>query len=217
MLTITELIDNLVDTELANLSIKDKDGDIKPNRLKQIIANVNLGLIDLYTRYRLKVIETTHKTKSDKTNYSPMDTVNNDSWQILEVLAVFDNGCQVLQEGCMTYSRKDAKNGSDIILNYTPHNEHTLTILSQAAHPKVTVQSYCDGQECHLPTPYISALYYFVASRMYKSINNQLDGDISESTRYLQRYYDELTHLTNAGVDVSEFTQTHWFKQRGFV
>lgn len=213
MISVKELVDGLVDTELANLSMK-IDGELKPNRLKQIIFNMNLGLTDLYTKFNLKQVEIKYISSEHDTMFSP---VADTSYEILGVLDVFYNDCRLDTVGEKSYRRTNASNGASISLNFVPDKGSMITIISKANHRKLTEEDYHNNTLCELPVSFISALYYFIASRLYTSINNQLDGDLNESARYVQLYAQEINHLTQQAITTDEYRDTHWFRQRGFV
>ena len=63
----------------------------------------------------------------------------------------------------------------------------------------------------------MNALLSFIASRLYTSIVNHLDGDLNESNRYAQRYVQEIQLLERQGIDVDDLHQHTWFNQRGFI
>lgn len=214
MITVKELVDNLVQTELHNLKMKDSDGVLRENRLEQVINNINLGLTDLYTKFILKVVEAKYTVEADQRMFSPVVNTNN---EILEVLNVFHNDERLFNSGFKAYSRTNASNGAAIKLNYSPDVGGTIRIISKANHKRLTKEDYHSNAECELPLSYITALNYFVASRMFTSIVNQLDGDVNESQRWYQMYLNELRELKDAGIEADNLDNNHWFQERGFV
>lgn len=214
MINVKELVDNLVQTELHNLKMKDSGGVLRENRLEQVINNINLGLTDLYTKFVLKVVEVKYTAEPHQRMFSPVVNTNN---EILEVLNVFHNDERLFNSGFRAYSRTNASNGAAIKLNYSPDVEDTIRIISKANHKRLTKEDYHSNAECELPLSYITALNYFVASRMFTSIVNQMDGDVSESQRWYQMYLAELKELRDAGIEADNLDNNHWFQERGFV
>ncbi|ANB91473.1 hypothetical protein MOVS_05190 [Moraxella ovis] len=214
MITIKELVDNLVQTELHNLKMKDSEGVLRENRLEQIINNINLGLTDLYTKFVLKVVEVKYIVEPHQRMFSPV--VNTDN-EILEVLSVFHNDERLFNSGFRAYTRISASNGAAIKLNYSPNEGDIIRIISKANHRRFTKEDYHDETKCELPLSYITALNYFVASRMFTSIVNQLDGDLNEPQRWYQMYLTEIKELRDAGMEADNLDSNYWFQERGFV
>lgn len=214
MITVKELVDNLVQTELHNLKMKDSEDVLRENRLEQVINNINLGLTDLYTKFILKVVEARYIVEPHQRMFSPVVSTNN---EILEVLNVYHNDERLFNSGFRAYSRTNASNGAAIKLNYSPDGGDIIRIISKANHKRLTKEDYHNNAECELPLSYITALNYFVASRMFTSIVNQLDGDLSESQRWYQMYLNELKELRDAGVEADNLDDNQWFQERGFV
>lgn len=214
MITVKELVDNLVQTELHNLKMKDSEDVLRENRLEQVINNINLGLTDLYTKFILKVVEAKYIVEPHQRMFSPVVNTNN---EVLEVLNVYHNDERLFTSGFRAYSRTNASNGAAIKLNYSPDEGDIIRIISKANHKRLTKEDYRNNAECELPLSYITALNYFVASRMFTSIVNQLDGDLSESQRWYQMYLNELKELRDAGVEADNLDDNQWFQERGFV
>ena len=91
-----------------------------------------------------------------------------------------------------------------------------VTIEYKASHRKLTEEDILEDSEVDLPLSYLNALLYFIGSRMYVSVVNQLDGDLNESARYASMYQAELLTLTNQGIDVDHLNNNDWFYERGF-
>lgn len=214
MITVKELVDNLVQTELHNLKMKDSEGVLRENRLEQIISNINLGLTDLYTKFVLKLSEIKYIVEPHQRVFSPV--VHKDN-EILEVLNVFHNNERLFNSGIKSYSITNASNGSAIKLNYSPEEGDIIRIISKANHRRLSKEDYFEEAVCELPLSYLSALNYFVASRMLTSIPSQLDGDLTESQRWYQMYLSEIKELRDAGIEADNLDNNHWFQERGFV
>lgn len=214
MVKVKELVDNLVQTELHNLKMKDSEGVLRENRLDQVINNINLGLTDLYTKFNLKIVEAKHIVEPQQRMFNPVVNTNN---EILEVLNVFHNDERLFTSGFRAYSRTNASNGAAIKLNYSPEEGDVVRVVSKANHKRLTKEDYHNNAECELPLSYIAALNYFVASRMFTSIVNQLDSDLNESQRWYQMYLTEIKELRNAGIEADDLDGNQWFQERGFV
>lgn len=193
-MTARDLIKLLVHGELKNLSYVDNTtGFVKPEKLDRVLDTINLGLTDLYTRFYLNRKPVEIEIVKGKHEYTVDDV------DLIEITSIgLDKD---------KYLMKDLKT---IYLYET--NIDKLDVTCKLNHPKVTVDS-----EIMLPTSYLNALVLFVASRLYTSMPNQLDGDLNEHTRYLQRYIEEIRHLTDTGLDVDDLDDICLFYKKGFI
>lgn len=202
---ISEVFTALATGELNNLSVHEED-TIKPEKLYTILSSLNFGLKDLYKRFLLKrgVFEIT-------------TTVNNPKYKItadnfIEVLKVQLNGCDLKDDRDYYLISRD-----EIFLNKAITTDEKLTVFYKAAHPKLTEEDINLDTELELPESHMQALLYFIASRLYASIPNQLDGDLNEGLRYTDLYLKEISTLIDVGIDVEHLEENTLFQQRGFV
>ena len=81
----------------------------------------------------------------------------------------------------------------------------------------MTEQDIIDDTDTTLPSSYLNALLYFIGSRLYTSVVNQLDGDLNESIRYSQKYLQEIQMLSNQGIDTEDLIEMNLFHVKGFI
>lgn len=191
--------------ELANLNLVE-NGYIKPEKMCQVLQAVNLGLIDLYTRFLLK--KKIHKETLAIGEYQ----LNIADKDLIEVLKVFNNGHELNHYG--GYSLM-AYNALCMNINTTHPNE--VLVQYKAKHPELTNDDIVNDVEIELPPSHLKALLYFIASRQFVSIPNQLDGDLNEGMRYTNLYIQEITMLKDEGIDTDGLDEDRQFYQRGFV
>ncbi|WP_395143753.1 hypothetical protein ACF3NV_07800 [Moraxella atlantae] len=195
---VKDVIDALLEGELNNLNMLDSNGNLKPERLKKIIDTINLGLTDLHTRFLLK-----------KNILDLEVTPCNDTYEILK-----EDFIEIL------HINNHLVNYSLLKPNTIYINTHCPTIICieyKANHRRLTELDYTYNTIIDLPLSYLQALLDFCAYRLYTSMVNQLDGDLNESVRYMQKYQEQLAVLTNQGIDVDNIGVDYWFYQRGFV
>ena len=195
---VKDVIDALLEGELNNLNMLDSNGNLKPERLKKIIDTINLGLTDLHTRFLLKKSLKEIQILPSITTYEITDE------DFIEILNVSSNA--------VVFSLLKP----NTIYIKVP-NQQNIIILYKANHRKLTIDDYEQNTVIDLPLSYLQALLDFCAYRLYTSIVNQLDGDLNESVRYMQKYQEQLAVLTNQGIDVDHIDVDYWFYQRGFV
>lgn len=193
---LSDIFDALGSGELANLHLVENNSII-PDKLPIVLNAINLALTDLHTKFLLK-------RELVKINIEPtIDTYKITNGDFIEVLNSDMNGIQYsLLNPNTLYVKADKPT--------------VVTIEYKASHRKLTEEDILEDSEVDLPLSYLNALLYFIGSRMYVSVVNQLDGDLNESARYASMYQAELLTLTNQGIDVDRLNNNDWFYERGF-
>lgn len=198
----------LASGELHNLWISDNREEIRDEFKEQVLRGINLGLLDLYTRFMLSKRSFKPDIKEGIREYTVDDN------RLLEVLNVQFNGSD------LAYYKPDGYfllNTNLILLGFSPKDGDNCEIIYKAKPNELTEQDIIDDTDVELPMSYLNALLYFVSSRLFTSIPNQLDGDLHEGVRWRQRYESELMMLNQQGIDVDGLDDTTWFIERGFV
>lgn len=217
---------------------------IRADKFKMLLHLLNAGIKELNTRFLLqekntRVIELPKGTHIINLKDSPAV----DEWgkDIIRVSDVYLLGVEPSQMG-MQYlpAPKLVLPDSRLqTLQYIDNNDidgespcyfmmdvHTMCVYSP--YDFATYQVVCqvaqgaDGwlelsDELPIPLSYHNALGLYIASRYFRSMDNQLDGDIHESTRYYQAYIQEVQLLENKGMALDRQPQQHLFHQKGFV
>ena len=193
---LSDIFDALGSGELANLHLVENN-KIIPDKLPIVLNAINLALTDLHTKFLLK-------RELVKINIEPtIETYKITNGDFIEVLNSDMNGIQYsLLNPNTLYVKADKPT--------------VVTIEYKASHRKLTEEDIAEDSEVDLPLSYLNALLYFIGSRMYVSVVNQLDGDLNESARYASMYQAELLTLTNQGIDVDHLNNNDWFYERGF-
>ena len=193
---LSDIFDALGSGELANLHLVENN-TIIPDKLPIVLNAINLALTDLHTKFLLK-------RELVKITIEPtIETYKITNGDFIEVLNSDMNGIQYsLLNPNTLYVKADKPT--------------VVTIEYKASHRKLTEEDILEDSEVDLPLSYLNALLYFIGSRMYVSVVNQLDGDLNESARYASMYQAELLTLTNQGIDVDHLNNNDWFYERGF-
>lgn len=196
----------LASGELHNLYLSEDATSIREDKKEIVLRAINLGLIDLYHRFNLsrKMVEI--KTIKDVKEYRVNDG------DLIEITKISYLDKELNHH--VDYLLKDVKT---FVLVDTPVENQSIHITYKAKHKILTTQDIIDDTDVQLPMGYLNALLYFIASRAYTSIVNQLDGDLNESNRYAQKYIQEIANLQQQGVDVDDFEQMCLFHDKGFV
>ncbi|ELA08267.1 hypothetical protein MOMA_06886 [Moraxella macacae 0408225] len=203
MIRVSELLDLLASGELSNLALVD-NYKIKDNRQEIVLRSINAGLTDLFTRFVLKKKKLETDPKLNKIAILTDDFV--------EILYL-KQGEEILKP----YEDYQLISVNEVILTNPRIMQIPITVEYQAKHRTLTQKDIDKDANIQLPLSYVNALVYFIASRLFTSIVNQLDGDVNESARYMQKYQAEIQMLTNQGIDVDSSYNHDWFNQRGFI
>lgn len=194
---LSEIFAALGDGELSNLGIV-TDGVIDNDKLPKVMRNINLALADLHTRFILRKNFIEIEAVPEKTQYTI------ESPDFIEILTVSMAGAEnSLLKPNTLYLKVDSPT--------------TVVVQYKATHPPLTENDILNDSEVELPIAYLNALLYFIGSRMLMSVPNQMDGDLNEGTRYTQKYMEQITLLTNQGIDVDTLSEPNKFNDRGFV
>lgn len=201
-------VDLVAGGELANLFMgKGGVGDINSSHERVLLNSINLGLIDLHTRFLLK---------REKRRFIPtQDEIMIEDPKFIELLSLHYGDKELLPVVDFIHTSPDT-----IILNHPENFLDTgvpMTVVYKAKPELLLDSDWENNSDIDLPESYINALCLFVASRLYASLNNHMDGDLNEGTRYMQRYLAEIEMLTNQGIDVDNLNDMWLFHQRGFI
>lgn len=208
------IFDALATGELHNLYVSDGAEQIREEKKVALLPAINLALMDLCTRFFLRKKKVYIPTRAEQYNYSTNDDEFIELISLHHLASLEGNPVEL-----PVNNSKDCYLISPSTVHFNnpfPDNEYLLFIFK--ARFKVLSQADIDNDtDIDLPMAYLNALLYFIASRAYTSIVNQLDGDLNESNRYAQKYVQEIAMLTNQGIDVDDFRQAWLFDERGFI
>lgn len=201
---LSEIFEALASGELSNLNLAEGGMKIKPDKLEVVLRSINLGLVDLHTRFLIK----TNRVIVPISDI-PFELEMPDFIEVLEVCS------QLKPISKLTYRMISPS----IIqfIDWEKYSNQFAVIEYKAKHRTLTQDDIELDSEVELPLSYLNALLYFIGSRLFVSIPNQLDGDLNEGTRYVQRYKAEIEMLVSQGIDVDGLDEHTWFQDRGFV
>ena len=242
-MTVNEYLQYLVDTDLHNLHLKDDEtGLVRGDKYRLLLTLIRAGIRELNTRFALseqvsQVIELHRGTHviGAKEGTEPW---RKDIISIYEVYLMGIEpknlgiqylpephlvspasrlaGLQALEEAEPEYTKPSyyLSNPTTIHL-YNPYEFAVYQLVcrtAQGANSKLQLED-----ELPLPLAYHNALGLYIASRMYRSMDNQLDGDLNESTRFYQAYQQELQLLDQQGITLDKQPQDTLFTAKGFI
>lgn len=205
---LSHIFDTLATGELSNLFLAEGATEIKPNKKEPVLRSINLALTDLYQRFFLKRKVQELITSKGVLAY----TINDPDFIEIHKVSLNEVELDINREGGYHLLAVDT-----LVLKDKPEDNEIIEVIYKAKHRTLTQEDIDLDSEVELPDVYLNALCLFIGSRLYTSIVNQLDGDLNESSRYAQRYMQEIAMLTDKGVDVDDFDEMWLFHDRGFI
>ena len=223
---LSEILDSLASSELANLNFVD-NGDIVEAKIPKIVNAINLGLVKLYTRFKLKkgiitvaitpsvtAYELTAPNVLSNTNPTGYITTPTYTGDLIEILTVTSSdGTEISFDG----------SGSLVLLKpnlmkFKTEPTASTYALEYSALPTKVVYTNSTNIEVELPDVYLHALMLFVASRFASPVGISFDANRnSMDMNYLQQYEAECQRLESLGLDVGNELTLNLFSERGFV
>lgn len=200
------ILESLASAEVSNLNLAEDFLSIKQDKLPIVLRAINAGLADIYTRFLLRKAIAEVQTEPGQYEYEvPAD-------DLVEILSIMYDGAflepntdYVLLDINKVKFKQELGLLNPIVFEY------------KARHRPLTEVDVELDSEVGLPMSYLNALLYFVASKLFTSIVNQMDGDLNEGVTYLRKYQAEIKMLDAQGIDVNNLEDMNIFKQRGFV
>lgn len=207
VMKLSHVLEYLASGELGNLNLAEENRlDIKKDKIPIVLRAINRGLEDLHTRFLLRKATAFIEVVDGQQIY---DVVPDD---FIEILHIQVNGKKLTNT---EYSLGDV---NKFKLNNLLGITDDVRVEYKASHKKLTDLDISLDTEIKLPSPYMNALIYFIAARLYTGAVNQLDGDLNEGAAYERKYQDEIVMLNNQGIDVDGFYDSNNnFRNRGFV
>lgn len=224
---LTEILDSLAGSELANLNCV-SNGAVIEAKIPAIVTAINIGLVKLHTRFQLKKrllsLTVTSGRLVYELNSSNAVSVNVGGY-IQDVDDPFtDDLIQILT---MTTAagdniRFDGFNGVMLLNPKTfrfakaPNND--TYVIKYVARPTKVVYVNNTNIEVDLPDAYLPPLLAYIASRFYSPVGIALDSNRSSlDVSYLQRYETECQLLENKGINTGNYLESDNFTQHGFI
>ena len=201
------IFDALATGELNNLHLV-QNYKVNDEFKEVVLQSLNLGLTDLFTRFSLRREYVEIPAIKNQREY---EIVHSDFLELMDLAynqkALFPNR----DDGYVLVGLNRFYTG------FNPDDNQSFVAEIRCKHRVLTKADIDVDSEVDLPLPYLNALVLFIGSRLYTSIVNQLDGDLNESNRYLQRYNAEIVIINNQGLDVDDLADMWLFHEKGFV
>lgn len=236
---LSDVFFSLASGELSQLNLVDSvTGDIHVDKYRQLIAHVNLGLTDLYTRFPLKEGRVNVTLESDRITY-PITTredvglfpetgaedFGDDILKIEQVLTsagkAFSLNDPADPYSCYTPSMttlrvspavvaKSAEIPADLITD-------SLIVVYRANHPTLVMKAGLvpSRVELELPISHLQALLYYIASRVNNPIG--ITNEFHAGNSYAAKYEKACELLENVNIRTDQGSQNTRAQRNGWV
>ena len=222
---LSEILDSLASSELANLNFVD-NGDIVEAKIPKIVSAINLGLVKLYTRFKLKKGVITLSITPEVTEYELTSanvlsvgnptgyiTTANYTGDLIEILCITSaDGYEISFDGSSNVVLLKPN-----LIKFREAPEVSTYTLEYSALPNKVVYTNSVDIDVDLPEVYLPALMLFIASRFASPVGISFDANRnSMDMNYLQQYELECQRLESLGLDVGNELTLNLFSERGF-
>lgn len=212
-MNLQEIFDQLTDGELINTSIgSDKDGGINCGDERKICSHVELGLLALYKRFRLKTKTVDVYTVEGQLEYKV------DANDILKIERVYTADDCELQFNHTDNELSISAPTYDTIKLSEEMKPQLLKVEYRARHPKLDkelVSFDAEKVEIELPYTHLEPLLLFVASRVLNPIG--ISGEFHEGNNYMAKYERACQMLEAHNYQSDNQSESNRFNDRGWV
>lgn len=226
MIPLKDLFTLLATGEFSNLSLsKDRSGNIEERDYEKIITNLNLGVVELFKRFKLQDGEINlHADPSvliyylRNANVTPLATIS--TTQYLETPLGYPGALNLIEITGITDT-----DGNDVRLN----NRFAIPTIRQLAFdtlkitdleakqifvihyqsfpPQIVLDKDFDlaNVTLDIPQTVLEPLLYYVAARVYKPIgSNSSGGNASQDESFMQKYELACQKIETFGLEIDD-------------
>lgn len=240
-MTINDYLQQLVHTDLHNLRLTDEAGSVKAAMLPVLLGLVQAGIRTLSTRFYLSESYTKTMTLPQGVHEIDLAQTLTDGHDVLALVGVYvqtilphlaaDTLMAVLPKSRQQLEQlrllSTTTHGQESCLEPCYHQHKLSKIWVFSPYPSASYTLVCRmllgasqlqlTDQMPLPEVYHNALGLYIASRLLRSMDNGMDNDVNESTRYYQAYQQEVQLLDQQGIELDRQPQDTLFFDRGFI
>ncbi len=232
---VRELFERLSYGELSNLSIgMDGSGQITEKGKPKLISYINDGLLNIYTRFKLKedtliIEQVQHITSYHLTKRFAESSESDEPYKYIKDLPgePFRDDVIKIVEVYDSYGRprilNDVENASSLFVPYPtelqvpyPTQGVALSVGYQARHDPLKKDGDVESQDIELPFILEGPLQSYVAYKVYSHMNGQ--ENLTKAQEYFQTFETSCTDIEGDDTVNKTFSTTHdKLRKRGFV
>lgn len=234
---LSDIFDQLTFGELRHISLGGyESGGIKPSDYLVVVAHVNMGLRNLFSRFPLKHKELliqqhdwitnyildkkfaeSNKASSEPIKYiidPPRDPFNNDLLKIIAVYSELGEERALNKEGDPLSVYTPAFN----IVNIPyPQEENTFSVMYRAKHDDIIVGAGFDPTQVYIDLPdyLLEPLLIYIAGRVVGNMGST--DNLNASTQYTSRYELALRQIEDSDLINKQDLENYRAERNGWV
>jgi len=240
MITLQEIFDDLASGEFTSMSLGNSAlGSIVEAQYPKVVSSLNLGLLELYKRFKLKQKECTVHQHADVTTYylrtdylGPVADLDDEAYiveveddpfedDIIRILEIYDADNEVIPLNDYRYPDTGVFLLAFDTLSMVPADPvEVRTIVYQARYPKIILTDPFDPKDIELYFPDFikEALLLYMASRIYKGKTSKAaEGTQNLGITFLAQFEAACKRLEQLGLAETRDLAHERFAAKGWV
>jgi len=239
MVLLRDLFHLLASGEFSSISLsRTSTGGLNESEYEKVIGHLNLGIVEIYKRFRFLENELTLHADPRVTKYylredriADLHHINTQRYierpsdpdgclNIIEITGVFNEAGDEYTMNNRFKTPCILQKANDILTITKLTAPEKLSIVYQAYPSKITMEDDFNPREIVVPIPetIIEALLYYVASRVYKPMgSNDSTANADKSASYQQQFELSCQKLEFYGLDPDNQDAANTFEERGWV
>jgi hypothetical protein len=239
MILLKDLFTMLSTGEFSNIALsRSATGTLNESEYEKVIGHINLGLVEIYKRFRFLENEMNLHVRPEVTTYYlrpervvSLENITESKYlerpgdyegflNILEITGIFDeSGNELVMNN--RFSTPAIRQLAVDTLKITGLTASAIySVVYQAAPSKIVLDDEFDPDQYQLPIPdtIIEALLYFIAHRVYKPMGaNNSTANADKSAGYQQQYELCCQKLEMYGLAPQNDDRENKFEEEGWA
>lgn len=242
-----EIFNHLAYEELSQLNVLDASGKINPTKYEQLTANINLGLVDLYMKFNLKVGKLNLVLNPTLTVYPLFSLYAKSNTRSKAAIKYIDDLDNKFTDDILKINYIFADNGNELPFNdltnplsirttaqrvlSVPESIVTksdslpsdfivdyLQVCYRASHPKIIVDDGdIEPEEVELELPETHAEALIYYIASRMHTPRGTETENNIGNLYLKKYLNICNELSNNGYEIGKDTQYNRFTRLGWI
>lgn len=238
MIVLDELFTLLATGEFSNISLsRNSTGGINESEYAKVIGHINLGMVELYKRFKLMENELTLSVTPERALYFLADdriitvpagtidqyitlTSEQTYLNIIEVTGAFDTDGNELTMNNRFSTPSIQQQGLNVLKISKVTEALSMNIVYQAHPTKIVLDDDFDPKTylLYISDVIIEALLYYVASRIYKPTGgNNSTANADKSISYQQQYELSCQKIDLFGLGIQNCDSENKFETQGWA
>lgn len=239
MIPLKELFNLMATGEFSNIALSRTDtGSLHEQDYEKVIGHLNLGILEIYKRFKFLQNELTLHTDPRVNKYylrtdrvAASHNMNLNTYiaepedeegclNIIEVTGVFNSAGDEYKMNNRFLTPSIVQMAPDILRIKGLETPEILTVAYQACPTEILLDDDFELEDVvvQIPKTILEALLYYVASRVYKPTgSNESTQNADKSASYQQQYELACQKLALYGLDTQDDDEPDNFTERGWA